>query len=51
MESNLYQAPDSEIITPESDTSGLALYVVAPWKFNLLFCRMSFWFCQFRKFQ
>lgn len=37
MESNLYQAPDSEIITPESDTSGLALYVVAPWKFNLLF--------------
>ena len=37
MESNLYQAPDSEIITPESDTSGVALYVVAPWKFNLLF--------------
>lgn len=37
MESNLYQAPASEIITPESDTSGLALYVVAPWKFNLLF--------------
>lgn len=37
MESNLYQAPASEIITPESNTSGLALYVVAPWKFNLLF--------------
>lgn len=37
MEPNLYQAPASEIITPESETSGLALYVVAPWKFNLLF--------------
>ncbi len=37
MESNLYQAPASEIITPESENSGLALYVIAPWKFNLLF--------------
>lgn len=37
MESNLYQAPASEIITPASEKSGLALYVVAPWKFTLLF--------------
>ena len=37
MESNLYQAPASEIITPESENSGLALYVIAPWKFTLLF--------------
>lgn len=37
MESNLYQAPASEIIPPESGTSAVALYVIAPWKFNLLF--------------
>ena len=37
MESNLYQAPASEIIAPESDRPGVALYVIAPWKFNLLF--------------
>ena len=37
MESNVYQAPASEILTAKPEAAGVALYVVAPWKFNLLF--------------
>jgi hypothetical protein len=37
MESNVYQAPASEILPAKPEAAGVALYVVAPWKFNLLF--------------
>lgn len=37
MDSNLYQAPDTDVITPEASNDQTALYVVSLKKFTLLF--------------